>query len=197
VARSESRREAYGPAGDPARHIPLAELEAGLRGLVRVSAREGCVALIVRWRADGARETPERMRLSPEEGVPGDPWSRSPPRDSDAQLAVVRRDVAEPIANGQLLTVFGDNLFVDLDISAQGLPPGSRLRVGDAVVEVTPMPHDGCRKFKARFGGDALRFVQAKATRDQNLRGVYWKVIDPGEVRVGAPIRALPGGTGG
>jgi MOSC domain-containing protein YiiM len=197
VARSESRREAYGPAGDPARHLPLAELEAGLRGLVRASAREGCVALIVRRRADGARETPERVRLSPEEGVPGDRWSRSPPRDPDAQLAVMRRDVAELIANGQSLTVFGDNLFVDLDISVEGLPPGSRLRVGDAVVEVTPMPHDGCRKFKARFGGDALRFVQAKATRDQNLRGVYWKVIDSGEVRVGAPIRTLPGGTGG
>ena len=83
-------------------------------------------------RADGVRETPERTRLSPDDGVPGDDWSRRPPRDPEAQLAVMRRDVAELIANGQPLTLFGDNLFVDLDLSAANLPAGTRLRVGDA-----------------------------------------------------------------
>ena len=77
----------------------------------------------------------------------------------------MRRDVAELIANGQPLSVFGDNLFVEFDISAANLPAGTRLRVGEAVVEVTPLPHDGCRKFHGRFGQDALRFVQAPATR--------------------------------
>ena len=188
---SEQRKPVYGPAGDPARHRSLAELEAGLRGLPRQPADSGRLALIVRRRADGVRETPDRVLLSSEAGVSGDRWGDGSPRDPEDQLAVMRRDVAELIANGQPLSVFGDNLFVDLDLSAGSLPPGSRLRVGDALVEVTPMPHDGCLKFKARFGGDALRFVSAKATRDQNLRGVYWKVIEPGAVRVGAPIHVL------
>ena len=137
------------------------------------------------------RETPERIQLCLEEGVPGDGWTRRPPRDPEAQLAVMRRDVAELIANGQPLTLFGDNLFVDLDLSAANLPVGTRLRVGRALVAVTAKPHNGCRKFKGRFGGDALRFVQQKPTRDQNLRGIYWRVAEPGEVSVGDPIHVL------
>jgi MOSC domain-containing protein YiiM len=131
------------------------------------------------------------VRLSPEQGVPGDGWARRPPRDPEAELAVMRRDVAELIANGQAITLFGDNLFVDLDLSAANLPCGARLRVGDAVVEVTAKPHNGCVKFRGRFGGDALRFVQAPATRHLNLRGIYWRVVEAGEVGSGAPIAVL------
>jgi MOSC domain-containing protein YiiM len=123
--------------------------------------------------------------------VPGDGWTRRPPRDPDAQLAVMQSDVAALIANGQPLTLFGDNLFVELDLSAANLPTGSRLRVGAAIVAVTAKPHNGCAKFDARFGNDALRFVQAKATRHLNLRGIYWNVIEPGAVRRGDPIHVL------
>ena len=121
-----------------AHHRSLVDLEAGLRALTMSPRNSGRVALIVRRRADGVRETPERAYLTPEDGVPGDGWGRRPPRDPQAQLAVMRRDVAELIANGQALTVFGDNLFVDLDISDANLPVGTRLRVGSALVEVTP-----------------------------------------------------------
>jgi MOSC domain-containing protein YiiM len=188
---AELRKEAYGPDGDSSHHLPLGELEAGLRALPERPGDSGRVTLIVRRRADGVRETPERVDLTQEEGVPGDGWSRRPPRKPDAQLAVMRREVAELIANGQPLTLFGDNLFVDFDLSAANLPVGTRLRVGGAQVEVTAEPHNGCLKFKGRFGQDALRFVQAKATRDQNLRGIYWRVVVPGEVSVGAPIEVL------
>ena len=99
--------------------------------------------------------------------------------------------IAKLIANGQPLTLFGDNLFVDLDVSASSLPFGTRLRVGKAVVEMTPKPHDGCYKFNERFGNDALKFVQEKTTRHQNRRGVYWKVIDSGEVCVGSAVEVL------
>jgi hypothetical protein len=183
--------ESYGPEGDPGRHLSLAELEAGLRALPEAPRDAGRVALLVRRLADGTRETPERVRLCPEEGLPGDGWSRRPPRKPDAQLAVMNRGVAELVAHGQPLTLFGDNLFVDLDLSAANLPPGTRLRVGRALAQVTAEPHDGCRKFRGRFGADALRFVAAKATRDQNRRGIYWKVVEPGEVAVGDPVQVL------
>src|SRR5690349_18494413 len=126
--------------GDPSRHLPLAALESGLRALPELSADTGCLALIVRRRIDGSREAPERIRLTPDEGVPGDAWGRNPSRNLEAQIAIMRRDVAELLANGQPLTLFGDSLFVDFDISLGNLPIGSRLRVGEAVVEVTPMP---------------------------------------------------------
>jgi len=168
-----------------------AELEAGLRALPEAPKNEGSLVLIVRRLVDGARDTPASVVLSPESGVPGDDWALRPPRNPQAQLAIMRRDVAELIANGQPLTLSGDNLFVDLDISAENLPTGTRLRVGAAIVEVTPKAHNGCVKFQGRFGQDALRFVNAKPTRQLNLRGIYWKVIEAGEASVDAPIRVL------
>lgn len=182
-------REPYGPKGDPNRHLSLAELRAGLEALpTEPDAERGRVAGIVRRLADGSRETLSATDLSVELGVPGDGWSRRPPRDPESQIAVMRNAVARLIANGQDLALFGDNIFVDFDISAANLPSGSRLRVGAALVEVTAKPHNGCAKFHERFGDDALRFVQAPATRHLNLRGIFWKVLEGGTLRAGDAI---------
>ncbi len=186
----ESKVVSHPDHSDPKWHLPLVELEAGLGALPHGSKDTGTVALIVRKVSTTFRETLDSIQLTPDEGIPNDHWNRGS-RKPDAQLAVMRRDVAELIANGQPLTVFGDNLFVDLDISAANLPTGTRLLVGEAILEVTPMPHDGCKKFNGRFGNDAFKFVQAPKTRPQNLRGVYWKVVEAGEVKVGAAIRVL------
>ena len=177
--------------GEPAQHRSLIELESALRALPPALTDSGRVAFIVRRPTKGAREVLRRARLSPEAGLPGDNWSQRGLPDPAAQLTIMQIEVAELIANGQSLALFGDNLFVNLDLSMANLPIGSRLRVGGAVVEVTPMPHDGCSKFNARFGNDALRFVNAKPTRHFNLRGIYWRVIAAGEIEVGSPIQVL------
>jgi MOSC domain-containing protein YiiM len=169
----------------------MAELQAGVRALPKAPSDLGTVTLIVCRQADGVRMAPEAVHLTPEEGVPGDGWSRRPPRDPDGQIAVMGRDVAELIANGQPLTVFGDNFIVELDLSAANLPAGTRLGVGEAVVEVTAKPHNGCLKFRDRFGKDALSLVQAPETRHWNLRGIYWKVVQAGRVAPASPIRVL------
>ena len=169
----------------------MSALLAGLKTLPPLPADSGNLRMIVRRPAVNLREQLTKTRLTVDEGLPGDAWGRNPKRLPDAQLAVMQWDVAELIANGQSLTLFGDNLFVDFDISVANLPIGSRLRVGTAVVEVTPMPHDGCSKFKARFGMDAFRFVWEASTRDQNLRGTYWKVVEPGDIHEGAGINIL------
>ncbi len=175
----------------PVRHLSLAELEAGLRALPAAPQRHGALRMIVRRLADGSRETPASVVLGRAEGVPGDDWIRRPPQKPDAQLAVMRTDVATLIAAGQPLTTFGDNLFVDLELSDSALPAGTQIRVGRALVEVTPEPHNGCSKFNARFGNDALRLVQRKETRDQNYRGVYWRVIEDGEAALGDSIEVM------
>jgi ribosomal protein S18 acetylase RimI-like enzyme len=188
---TELRKEAYGPTGDPTHHLPMSELRARFAALPALPKDAGRLAVIVCRQADGTRTTPPSAHLTLDGGVPGDGWSRRPPRHPDAQITVMRRDVAELVANGQSLTVVGDNLLVDLDLSDANLPAGTRLRVGDALVEVTGRPHNGCDKFKGRFGADALAFVQASATRHLNLRGIHVRVIEPGEVRVPAPIEVV------
>jgi MOSC domain-containing protein YiiM len=177
--------------GDPACFRTQAELESGLRALPGAPRERGRVALVVSRREGGRRETPQRVELTPDAGVPGDAWGRREGRSVDGQLAVMQRDVASLIANGQPLTLFGDNLFLELDLSAANLPAGSRLRAGGALLEVTPKPHDGCLKFRARFGPEALRFVSRPDLRHRNLRGIYMRVVEAGKVGPGDPVAVL------
>src|SRR5262249_22301169 len=142
--------------GDPARHLTLDQLAHGYARLPAAPETRGRLTLVVRRAAGGRRELLETVLLTPADGVPGDAWRRRPASQRDGQITVMQHEVAEMIANGQPLALFGDNLFVDLDLSAPRLPPGSRVRIGAAILEITPKPHDGCRKFLARFGKDAL-----------------------------------------
>jgi MOSC domain-containing protein YiiM len=188
---TEARQSSHDLSKANVRHRSLAELEEGFAKLPAPPPDEGRLRLIVCRHAPGVHEAQDRVRLTPEQGVPGDEWNRRPPLKPEAQLTVMRRDVAELVAHGQPLTEPGDNLIVDLDISSPNLPVGTRLRIGSAVVEVSPKPHDGCQKFARRFGDAALRFVNAPATRHLNLRGIYWRVLEAGEVAVDAAILVL------
>lgn len=177
--------------GDPARFRTLEQLVAGLENL-RTPLRDfGTVALIVRRGERGQRETPERVLLTPEEGVPGDSWNRKQNATAESQITVMQTDVAESIANGQPLSLFGDNLFLDLDLSKRNLTSGSRVRIGRAVLEVTPKLHKGCRKFSGRFGAEALRFVTDPETRFRSLRGIYMRVVEAGVVGPGDPVEVM------
>ena len=182
--------------GEPARFLTLAQLEAGLLSLPEAPRDHGRVALLLRRGEGGRREVLERALLTPKEGVPGDTWCRLRRPNPEAQIAVMELATARLIANGQPLELFGDCLFLELDLSKESLPTGSRLRVGGALVEVTPQPHNGCKKFHARFGEGALRFVNQAALRHRNLRGIYLRVVEAGEVGPGDAVslfaRPLP-----
>ncbi len=89
----------------------------------------------------------------------------------------------------------GDQFYVDLDLSAANLPPGTRLTIGSAVIEVTAQPHTGCSKFVERFGADAMKFVNASQHQDLHLRGVNARVVRSGRVRAGDTISKLTGGS--
>jgi MOSC domain-containing protein YiiM len=177
--------------GNPDQFRTLAELEAGLAALPESPKDTGLVVLLLRKGDGGVRETPDRIHASVDHGFSGDAWGRRADRKPEAQLAVMQRDVAELIANGQPLTLFGDNLILELDLSAANLPIGSRLRAGDAVFEVTPMPHNGCGKFQKRFGEDARAFVSKPELRHRNLRGIYLRVVEEGEVRVNEFVEVI------
>ena len=167
------------------------DLRRALAELAAAPRDSGRVALMVRRMDQGRREVADRLPLTLEAGVPGDAWSRQRRPDPDAQIAVMQADVAHMIAHGQPLELFGDQLFLELDLSVDNLPPGSRLQVGRATLEVTPMPHNGCRKFRARFGLDAVELVSDPQLRHRNLRGIYMRVVVPGEVAVGDSVAVI------
>ena len=153
----------------------------------------GRVALIVRRGEAGLREFPESVTVTPEGGIPGDSWGRRAERNPEMQIAVIEAAIADLIANGQPLGLFGDGLFLDFDLSKENLPARTIVTIGTATLEVTPMPHNGCRKFSARFGPGALRFVSKPELRHRNLRGIYMRVIAAGDIRVGDKVGVRPG----
>lgn len=85
----------------------------------------------------------------------------------------------------------GDQIYVDMDISHENLPAGTRLQVGDAVIEISETPHTGCAKFASRFGKDALRFANVGLGKDHRFRGVNASIVEPGTFRVGDKITKL------
>lgn len=177
--------------GDPARFLTLVQLEERLQRLPSAPCDNGVVTRVLVRHAGGVRELLSSTELTIKGGLVGDSWGRDPQRDPLAQLAVMQEGVAQLIANGQPPELAGDNLWLDLDLSAANLPPGSQLRAGTVLLEVTPLPHDGCSKFRARFGDGALRLVAQPSTRPRNLRGVYLRVIQSGQVRMGDSIEVL------
>jgi len=182
-----------------AEHFDYATLEAGLSEVFASPADDGRVELIVRRPAVGERELLDEGALDLIEGLVGDNWlergSNSTPdgaANPKAQLTVMNVRVAALVAgSADRVPLAGDQLFVDLDLRAANLPPGTRLAIGDAVIEVSEVPHLGCVKFMARFGKDAHRFVSSRENRALNLRGVNAFVIEPGRVRAGDSVHKL------
>lgn len=154
--------------------------------------------LIVRRPSEGEREVLEEALLDLDEGLVGDRWRRSAATDGESpdpgtQLTLMNARVIALIArDAERWPLAGDQLYVDLDLSPDNLPAGTRLALGSAVIEVTDQAHTGCAKFSARFGSDAIRFVNSSHGRALRLRGLNARVVEPGRVRSGDPIRKLP-----
>ncbi len=127
-----------------------------------------------------------RPTIEPGLGVVGDSWSQRPRPNPDAEVTLMNtRCIALLAGAPERWSLAGDQLYVDMDLSLENLPPGSLLRIGGALLEVSPKPHKGCPKFSARFGPDALAFVNSDAGRAARLRGLNARVVAGGQVRVG------------
>jgi MOSC domain-containing protein YiiM len=165
---------------------------------VRAAPRDGgVVRLIVRRPAVDKREAVPEAVLDVSDGLVGDGWlargSRSRPdgsADPEAQVTIMSTRVLaaiEPDASRWPLA--GDQLYLDMDLSVGNLPPGTRLAVGDAILEVSTTPHTGCSKFSARFGSDAQRWINSPAGRELRMRGLNARIVQSGVVRVGDTAR--------
>lgn len=181
------------------KHLTMEELEAGLDHIRRSPKGEGVLELIVRRPKVNEREVLEEGELHASEGLVGDSWKkRGSSRTGhgrahpDMQLNIMNSRVIALVAQHKdRWPLAGDQLFIDMDLSAENLPAGTQLALGSAVIEVTPQPHTGCKKFVARFGLDAMKFVNSTVGRQLHLRGINAKVIQPGTIRVGCLVKKI------
>lgn len=172
------------------------ELEAGLERIRAAPADRGRLELIVCRPAVDERAVLVTAELDTTAGLVGDTWSVRGSRSSpdglahpEKQITVIGARVAALLAREPARRALaGDQLHVDLDLGVANLPAGTRLRVGTAVIEVTPWQHRGCAKFAARFGTDALRFVNTVQGQALRLRGLNARVVTGGTVRVGDEV---------
>jgi MOSC domain-containing protein YiiM len=174
-------------------HLDLSALESGL-GEIRLSPRDGGgLELIVRRPDTGEREVLTEALLDTSVGLQGDNWgTRTPTPERKAQITLTNvRAIALVAQTPERWPLAGDQLYVDLDLGGENLPPGTQLAIGSAVVEITEIPHRGCRKYLERFGADALKFVNSAAGLELNLRGVNACVVQGGTVRTGDSVRKL------
>ena len=181
------------------KHLTMEELEAALDHLRQTPKDEGLVELIVRRPRVDQREVIDEAELDPVGGLLGDNWivrgsSRTPDGSAhpEMQINIMNARVTALVAQEkERWPLAGDQLYIDMDLGKENLPAGSRIVVGSAVLEVSPLPHLGCHKFVSRFGVDAMKFVNSELGKQLCLRGINAKVIQGGVVKVGSKARKV------
>ena len=181
------------------RHLTRDELEAGLDYIRQSPKDDGVLQLIVCRPQVEARQVMDQAQLDLNLGLVGDSWSRrGSSRTADGsphpemQLNIINSRVAALVAqNPDRWSLAGDQLFLDMDLSKANLPAGSRFSIGTAIIEVTPPPHTGCSKFVARFGVEAMKFVNSEVGKELCLRGINAKVVQSGSITVGQVAKKL------
>ena len=181
------------------KHRSQFELEAGLDEIGRAPDDAGELKLIVRRPAPGEREVLTEAALDIDNGLAGDNWLQRGSRHTDdgsahpdMQLNIMNARVARLIAGSpERWPLAGDQLYIDMNLSDDNLPPGTRLSLGEAIIEVTAEPHLGCQKFKQRFGEAAMKFVNSDRGKILKLRGINAKIVRGGVIRSGDVARKL------
>jgi MOSC domain-containing protein YiiM len=171
-------------------------LDARLPDLRMLGTDEGTLELIVVRPSEGERATPDTAELTVADGLVGDRWKPYVDAEGnvhrDNQLTIASTRLLDLIAEEERWPLSGDNLLVDMGLDMTSLPAGTRLSIGDTVVvQISEEPHTGCAKFSARFGSDALKFINSPEGRELRLRGLNAHVIVPGAIATGDAVRRI------
>ena len=180
-------------------HLSIMELEAGMDHIRQSPKENGLLKMIVRRPAVDEREAISEGELNTTEGLEGDTWkTRGSSHTTDgsanvnSQITVMNaRTIALLAQDEERWSLAGDQLYIDMDLSDDNIPPGTRLAIGTAIVEVSAQPHSGCKKFSARFGVEAMKFVNSPEGKRLHLRGINTRVVQPGTIRVGDVIKKI------
>ena len=175
------------------KHLTRDELQAGLLHILDSPKDNGVLEGIVVRPAHGERRDLQSCPVSLEGGTHGDHWAKGcwmSTEDGkphpDVQICIMNsRCIALVAKDRNRWPLAGDNLFIDLDLSPENLPTGQRLHIGTAVMEITAVPHLGCKAFAERYGESAVVFVNGPRGRANRLRGIYARIVQDGILTVG------------
>jgi len=173
------------------KHLTTEEIEANLSYVIESPADNGTLKLIVRRPREDEREVLEAGELDTEKGLVGDDWLTDD-GNPEAQITIINARIIELLAQDpERRKLAGDQLYIDLSLTDENLPHGAKLQIGSAILEVTPKPHNGCKKFVERFGLDAMKFVNSPVGKQYHLRGIYAKVVQSGTIRQGDAVKKV------
>lgn len=180
-------------------HLSMTELRAGLADILASPKDDGELKGIVIRPAEGERRELDTCEISLAGGTHGDHWAKGcwmSTEDGkphpDVQICIMNaRCIALIAQERDNWSPAGDNLFIDMDLTPGNTPPGTRLAIGTAVIEITDTPHNGCDSFIERYGRDACVFVNTGEGRTHRLRGIYGRVVQDGRVTVGDTVRKV------
>jgi MOSC domain-containing protein YiiM len=172
-------------------HLTTEEIEAGMAKVIESPKDNGVLNLIVRRPQEDGREVLDVGELDVEKGLVGDDWLTDD-GNYETQLAIMNSRIIDLLAqDANRWKLAGDQLFIDLNLTDENLPHGTRLQIGSAIIEVTPHPHNGCKKFVERFGLDAMLFVNSPVGKQYHLRGIYARVVQSGTIRQGDAVKKI------
>ena len=181
------------------KYLTTEELEAGLKDIYLSPKDNGVIEMIVRRPEVEKREVLPEAKLDLAEGLVGDNWKARGSGSTvdgsahpEMQINIMNSRVIALLAQEkERWQLAGDQLYIDMDLSAENLPAGTRLALGSAVLEITAKPHSGCKKFETRFGQDAIKFVNSPLGKELHLRGVNARVIQSGTIQVGDIVKKI------
>jgi hypothetical protein len=174
--------------------LDIVDLHAELPHLAASPRDVGTVELIVRRPVVDEREVITSAHITAGHGLNGDRWGARERRTNHTEITLMNARCVDLLAGGDVdrWPLAGDQLYVDFDLSIEHLPPGTLLRIGSVLLEVSDRPHTGCTKFSARFGDDALAFVNSEEGLALRLRGMNTRVIEGGTVTTGDSVVKEP-----
>lgn len=172
----------------PVRFATLDDLQAKLSWATSAPRDNAPISTLCVRPAEGDRQFVERIDFSVTEGVVGDRWIRKTwmrlpdgRPDPRIQVCLLGQRVLELVRIDPYRMPYpGDNIVADLDFSETNLPSGQLLRVGTATLEVSDIFNTACSKWRARYGDDALRWINLPDNLPHRLRGVLCRVVASG-----------------
>ncbi|HVE57955.1 MAG TPA: MOSC domain-containing protein [Pyrinomonadaceae bacterium] len=174
------------------KHLTTAEIENGLAEVLESPKDNGTLELIVCRPQENERKVLETGELDTENGLVGDCWRTYNDGEIEAQITIINSRIIDLLAQEkERRKLAGDQLFIDLNLTDENLPAGTRLTIGSAILEVTSQPHNGCKKFVERFGLEAMKFVNSPVGKKFHLRGIYAKVVQSGTIRQGDTVKKI------